>query len=82
VINKDRYLTLAVTAKKRMELYDEIQAIVDRLNLILSDLSSHVDLVQDEIYFQLTITQQKGRVGRELTEAILELEGVKKVHYH
>ncbi|NIQ10229.1 MAG: hypothetical protein GWO23_11385 [Gammaproteobacteria bacterium] len=65
-----------------MELYDEIQAIVDRLDLNLSDLSSHVDLVQDEIYFQMTITRQKYRVGRELTNEILKLEGIKKVHYH
>ncbi len=82
VVNKDRYLTLAVTAQKRMELYDEIQAIVDRLDLNLSDLSSHVDTVHDEIYFQMTITRQKKRVGRELTNEILKLEGIKKVHYH
>lgn len=81
MIHKDRFLVLSVTAQKRMELYDEIQEIVERQKLVLSDLSSQVDVVHDEIYFQMTITQQKGRVGRELTEAILQLDGVKKVHY-
>lgn len=82
LINKDRYLTLMVTAQRRMALYDELQEIVDQQGLTLSDLSSHVDLVHDEIYFQMVVTQQKKRVGRELTEAVLQLQGIKKVHYH
>lgn len=82
VINKDRYLTLTVTARKRMNLYDELQSLLDDHKLNLSDISSHVDLEQDEIFFQLVITQQQQRVGRDLTNAILQLEGIKKVHYH
>lgn len=82
LIRKDRYVTLMVTAAKRMELYDELQAIFDERSLKVSDLSSHVDLVHDEIYFQMVITQQQKRIGRELTTAILQLEGIKKVHYH
>ena len=82
LIRKDRYVTLMVTAAKRMELYDELQTIFDERSLKVSDLSSHVDLVHDEIYFQMVITQQQKRIGRELTTAILQLEGIKKVHYH
>lgn len=82
LMKKDRYLTLAVTAERRMELYDELQTIIDELDLNLSDLSSHVDVVNDEIFFQMVITQQQRRVGRQLTNAILKLEGIKKVHYH
>ncbi len=82
LIRKDRYVTLMVTAAKRMELYDELQTIFDERSLKVSDLSSHVDLVHDEIYFQMVITQQQKHIGRELTTAILQLEGIKKVHYH
>lgn len=82
LIRKDRYVTLMVTAAKRMELYDELQTIFDERSLKVSDLSSHVDLVHDEIYFQMVITQQQKRIGRELTTAILQLEGIKKIHYH
>ncbi len=82
LLRKDRYVTLMVTAAKRMELYDELQTIFDERSLKVSDLSSHVDLVHDEIYFQMVITQQQKRIGRELTTAILQLEGIKKVHYH
>lgn len=82
LIKKDRYLTLMVTADKRMELYDELQQIFDKKKLIISDLSSNVDLTRDEIYFQMTITQQQKRIGRELTMEILNLNGIKKVHYY
>jgi putative Mg2+ transporter-C (MgtC) family protein len=82
VMKKDRYLTLTVTADKRMELYDELQSLLSERKLDLSDISSNVDVEQDEIFFQIVVTQQQKRVGRELTEAILKLEGIRKVHYH
>jgi putative Mg2+ transporter-C (MgtC) family protein len=82
LMRKDRYLTLTVNAKRRMELQDELQQICDQQNLQVSDISSNVDLVNDEIFFQMVITQQRQRVGRELTRAILQLDGIKKVHYH
>ena len=81
-MRKDRYLTLTVTAEKRMELYDELQLIFEEQGLNVSDLSSNVDLVNDEIFFQVVVTQQQKRIGRELTVAILQLDGIKKVHYH
>lgn len=82
LIKKDRYLNLMVTAERRMDLYDELQRIFDDMRLSVSDLSSQVDLVNDEIYFQMVITQQQKRIGRELTVAILELDGIKKIQYH
>jgi hypothetical protein len=30
----------------------------------------------------MVITQQQKRVGHELTTAIRQLEGIKKIHYH
>ena len=82
LIKKDRYLTLMVTADRRMDLYDELQQIFDKKKLTISDLSSNVDLTKDEIFFQMTITQQQKRIGRELTMEILNLNGIKKVHYY
>ena len=82
LLKKDRYLTLTVTAVKRMELYDELQHICDVQKLKVTDLSSNVDLVNDEMFFQMVITQQQKRIGKELTHAILQLDGIKKVHYH
>ena len=82
VIKKDRYLTLTVTAKNRMELSEALQSILNEQKLTISDISSHVDVVHDEIFFQMVVTQQQKRVGRELTDAVLQLEGIKKVHYH
>lgn len=82
LLKKDRYLTLTVTAVKRMELYDELQHICDVQKLKVTDLSSNVDLVNDEIFFQMVLTQQQKRIGKELTHAILQLDGIKKVHYH
>jgi len=82
LMRKDRYLTLTVNARKRVEIYDELQVICDELGLKISDISSNIDLVNDEIFFQMVITQQQKRIGRELTSAILQLDGIKKVHYH
>ena len=82
LMKKDRYLTLTVVADQRMNLYDELQQLCDEKDLYVSDLSSHVDLVDDEITFQMVITQQQRRIGRELTDAILQLKGIRKVSYH
>jgi putative Mg2+ transporter-C (MgtC) family protein len=81
-MKKDRYLTLLVTANHREELNDELQALLEARQLMVSDLCSQVDLVNNEIFFQMVITQQQRRIGRELTQAILKLEGIKKIHYH
>lgn len=82
LLTKDRYLTLMVTADNRDSINDELQELLDERDLALSDISSHVDLVNNEIFLQLMITQQQKRVGRELTREILKLKGVRKVHYH
>ncbi|MGK2905486.1 MAG: MgtC/SapB family protein [Desulfuromonadales bacterium] len=82
VIRKDRFLTLTVTAVNRKELLDELLEIFDARKLLVSDISSTVDLISDELFYQVVITQQKRRIGHELTEAIKHLEGIKKIHYH
>ena len=82
IIKKDRFLTLTVTAVNREELLDELLEIFAARKLLVSDISSTVDLISDELFYQMVITQQKKRIGHELTDVIKPLEGVKKIHYH
>lgn len=82
IIRKDRFLTLTVTAGNRDGLLDELQKIFDERGLVITDISSTMDLAADELFFQMVITQQQKRIGQELTGLIRQLEGVKKIHYH
>lgn len=82
VIPKVRFLTLMVTATNRDGLLEELQAIFADRGLVVSDISSNVDLVNDELLYQMVITQQQKRIGQELTSAIKKLEGIRKIHYH
>ena len=82
VIPKVRFLTLMVTATNRDGLLEELQAIFADRGLVVSDISSNLDLVNDELLYQMVITQQQKRIGQELTSAIKQLEGVRKIHYH
>lgn len=81
-IKKDRFLTLTVTANNRDGLLDELQEIFRGLKLEIAEIGSHVDLPNDELFFQFVITRQQKRIGQELTMAIKRLEGVRKIHYH
>lgn len=81
IIKKERFLTLAVTAVNREGLLEELMNIFDARKLMVSDLSSHVDLVTNELFYQMVLTQQKQRIGHELTDVIKQLEGIKKIHY-
>jgi putative Mg2+ transporter-C (MgtC) family protein len=82
IIRKDRFLTLTVTAVNREGVLEELQDIFAARDLLVSDLSSSLDLEENELFYQMVITQQQKRVGHELTTAIRQLEGIKKIHYH
>jgi putative Mg2+ transporter-C (MgtC) family protein len=80
-IKKDRYLYLAVTARKRDSLYDDLRRLVDEHTLKISEVSSQVDLEKEEIVLNMVLRQRQGDIGRELTKAIERLEGIKKIQY-
>jgi putative Mg2+ transporter-C (MgtC) family protein len=82
IMKKNRFLTLTVTAVNREGLLEELQELFAARNLELSDISSHVDLVENELFYQMVIIQQELGFGHELTAAIKQLEGIKKIHYH
>ena len=81
IIRKDRYLTLTVTARNRDSLNDDLETLFKEQGLRITDISSQVDLEADEIFFRIVVTRQKHRIGRELTAAIVKLEGIRKVYY-
>lgn len=81
IIKKDRYLTLSVTGERRENLYDELMEVVKNMGLKAADISSQVDLVENEIFIKMVLTQQRKRVGQELTAAVEKLEGIKKIFY-
>jgi putative Mg2+ transporter-C (MgtC) family protein len=82
IIRKDRYLTLIVTAENREGLLEELQEIFAARHLLISDIGSSLDLVKNELFYEMVITQQQKRVGHELTSAIRQLDGIKKIYYH
>jgi putative Mg2+ transporter-C (MgtC) family protein len=82
VINKDRYLDIAVTASNRPGLQDELEKLfVDRA-MQITDIRSHIDLQHGEITFEYVLTQHRRRMGRELSGLIEKLDGVHKIRYH
>jgi putative Mg2+ transporter-C (MgtC) family protein len=80
-IKKDRYLTVTVTAKNRDSLYDDLVNLICEMGYKIVDISSQVDLQEDELFYKLVITQQQKRIGRALSSAIAKLEGVRKIYY-
>ena len=80
-IKKDRYLFLAVTARRRDSLYDDLRQLVDERGLRVSEVSSQVDLEKDEIFLKMVLKQRQDDIGRELTRAIEQFEGIKKIQY-
>jgi len=82
LINKDRYLDIAVTATNRPGLQDEMERLFNERGLRITDVRSHVDLQQGDVTFEYILTQHRRRMGRELSEQIATLQGVHKIRYH
>ena len=82
IIKKDRYLDIAVTARNRSGLQDELEQLFAARRLLITDLRSHLDLQHGEITFEYILTQHRRRMGRELSEVIAILDGVHKIRYH
>lgn len=70
-----------MTTRNRDSLHDELDELISEHGYKIADISSQVDLLEDEIFFKLVITQQRERIGRELSAGIARLEGVRKIFY-
>ena len=62
-------------------LYDDLRQLVDERGLRISEVSSQVDLEKDEIFLKMVLKQRQDDIGRELTRAIEQFEGIKKIQY-
>jgi putative Mg2+ transporter-C (MgtC) family protein len=82
IIKKDRYLDMAITARNRPDLQDELEKLFVERAMQITDIRSHIDLQHGEITFEYVLTQHRRRMGRELSGLISGLEGVRKVRYH
>jgi putative Mg2+ transporter-C (MgtC) family protein len=80
-LKKDRYLCLTVIARQRESLFDELERIILGRHLRISEFSSSLDLASGDVAFEFVITQQKRRIGRELTAEMARLEGIKKISF-
>ncbi len=81
VIKKDRYLLFTVVAENRQGFYEALEQIFTEQNLRISDLESNLDLANHEICYAFTITKHHRRIGRELTNIIAEMQGVKRIKF-
>jgi hypothetical protein len=55
--------------------------LVEERGLRISDISSQVDLENNEIFLRMMLKQRQDNIGRELTRAIERFDGIKKIHY-
>jgi putative Mg2+ transporter-C (MgtC) family protein len=81
LIQKDRYLHLSITANAEPDIYPTLEKLFAERKLRISDIEADLDLATQCIRYRFIITQHKERIGRELSQIIAEIDGVKKIHY-
>ncbi|BCR04019.1 magnesium transporter MgtC [Desulfuromonas versatilis] len=81
VIQKDRYLFLTVIAENRGGIYEELEGLLTERNLRLNNIESSLDLAKCEVCYEFIITNHHRRIGRELTQAISTLAGVRRINF-
>lgn len=80
-INKDRYLSISITFSADRDLFPQLTEIFIAHKMKLTNVACEHDLQLHEIRYDFTLTQHRRRMGRELSEAIIQLPGIKKVRY-
>ncbi len=81
-LKKDQYLNLKVVACQRDSLYQEIEEIFTEKKLRIAEFGSSLDISSGEVSFEFVLSQQRRRIGRELTAEISRLEGVRKISFY
>jgi putative Mg2+ transporter-C (MgtC) family protein len=81
LIKKDRYLHLLVVADDRRDVYPELEAIFTKHQLRITDLEGDHNYEAGEIRYEFVVTQHKKRIGRDLSDVIREVEGVKRIRF-
>jgi len=81
VIKKDRYLFLTVVTSSDSDIYPQLEKIFTDRKMRISDVSASFDLERGETGYEFVVTQHHRRMGRELSQLISGLGGVKKIRF-
>ncbi|MBE0598501.1 MAG: MgtC/SapB family protein [Desulfuromonadales bacterium] len=81
VIKKDRFLYLTIVSGLETDIFPELERVFAERQMRISDLVSSTDLIIGEVEYQFVLTQHRHRMGREMTQAITALPGVRRVSY-
>ncbi len=80
-LKKDRYLHMRITAEAEPDIYPAMADVFASKKLRITDLSSTLDLESRVVTYQFNVVQHRKAIGRELTELIAQLPGVKKISF-
>lgn len=80
-INKDRFLIFRVEVDKGIDIYPQLEKIFAQYSMIISDVSCSLHPRSGETHYKFVLTQHHQRMGRELSQAVAVLDGVKKIEY-
>lgn len=81
IINRERYLHLVVHCELERCESEKLMEVFFERNLRIVDIGQEVDVEKNDIKFDLVVTNHNKRIGAELTERILKLDGIRKIRY-
>ena len=81
VLKKDRFLNLCVVTHSDVDALDELQQVFSSHQLFVSNIDQDVNLMEKQRRYDFVLSRHQKRIGRELVEQILELNGVIRVRY-
>lgn len=81
VMKKNRYLHLNITAVAQPDIYPSLEMIFDQWSMQITNVEADHNVVDNQIVYRLVVTRHKKRMGRELSKAIVDIEGVERVHF-
>lgn len=81
LIKKDRYLHLLVVGDDRRDIYPELEVIFAKNQLRITDIEGDHNYENGEIRYEFVVTQHKKRIGRDLSNMIRGVDGVKRVRF-
>ncbi len=81
IFKKDCFLNLCVVTDSATDLFPQLEKILNQMDVRISNIEQNLDLHENIRRYDLVITQQTRRIGRDLVAAITALPGVLRVRY-
>ncbi|PLX95256.1 MAG: hypothetical protein C0620_04505 [Desulfuromonas sp.] len=81
VLTKDRFLSLCVVTACDVDSLAPLQQIFARHQLLVSNIEQDINLQEKNRRYDFVLTRHQKRIGQELIEEILQLDGVLRVRY-